>query len=52
MANFISNSYVSQKTPPARERFFIAFLLKRVSAPFPVNRSEPELVTSMTVVVA
>lgn len=31
MANFISNPYMSQKTPPAREQFFIACLLKRVS---------------------
>lgn len=28
MANFISNSSTSQKTPPAREWFFIACLLK------------------------
>lgn len=55
MANFISNPSLSQKTPPARERFFIAFLLKGVSTPFPVIRScsnEPEMVTSVAVVVA
>lgn len=55
MANFTANPSMSQKTPPAREWFFIAFLLKRVSTPFAVIRSygnEQELVTSTTVVAA
>ena len=39
MANFISNPSMSQKTPPVREQFFTAVLLKRARTPFPVNKS-------------
>lgn len=46
MANFIPNSSVSQKTPPAGERFLIAFPFKRARTPFPVIRRRNWLLLS------